>query len=159
MHTRSRDYVTVFLRALPVLILLGCVSSSVAPPSLSPGACVSDARFPGTWNSTRSSQFGPSSMRFSFDCDCTYESRVRFLFLMSIRERGSYSVKDGQLSFSRASGQITTWPFRFDGDRLILEESTQELHSYKRTKQRKCPDATSVVNRAQTLVDGDVSGS
>lgn len=83
-------------------------------------------------------------MKFSFDCDCTYELRMRVFLLMSIRERGWYSSQDGRLSFSRATGENTSWPFRFEGDRrLVFEESAGESHSYERTKQRKCPDATS----------------
>ena len=118
-------------------VLSGCVSTSVAPPDLGPGTCVLDNRFPGTWKSTRSSQVGPASVSFTFGCDCSYESRSRVL-LMSLREQGSYWADDGQLSFSRASGQVTTWSFRFEGDRLILQEGGNEAHSYERTKPRQC---------------------
>ena len=123
------------------LIFLGCVSTSTAPANLSAGTCMLDARFPGPWKSARSSQLGPASMRFSFSCNCTYEARSRIL-LVSIREKGSYLANDGQLTFSRASGQVTTWPFRFEGDRLILQEGTDESRSYQRTKQRHCPNGT-----------------
>ena len=81
---------------------------------------------------------GPATMRFSFGCDCDYESRVRLFMMLSIREKGSYWVGDGQLSFSRASGEITTWPFRFEGDRLVLEESSDGLHVYRRTRRTQC---------------------
>ncbi len=126
------------------LLLCGCVSSSAPPLNLRPAACALDPGFPGTWKSFRSSQLGPATMRFSFECDCTYESRARiFLFLMSIRESGSYSVEDGQISFSRASGEVTTWPFRFSSEHvLILQESPGESHSYRRVKERKCPNVT-----------------
>ena len=77
-------------------------------------------------------------MWFSFECDCTYKSRAR-VFLMSIRESGSYSVNAGQLSFSRASGNVTIWPFTFEGDQLVLKESSGESHRYRRVKDRKCP--------------------
>jgi hypothetical protein len=80
-------------------------------------------------------------MKFAFDCDCTYESRTR-VFLMSIRENGAYWAKDGQLFFSRASGQITAWPFRFEADRLILEEASSESRTYQRTERRQCPNAS-----------------
>lgn len=77
-------------------------------------------------------------MRFSFRCDCTYESRVR-VFLVSIRESGTYSVAGERLSFARASGETTTWPFRFEGDqKLLLEESAGETHVYQRSQQRNC---------------------
>ena len=80
-------------------------------------------------------------MRFSFGCDCTYESRARVFPIMSVREKGSYWVGDGRLSFSRASGQITTWPFRFDGEGLVLEESSGDFHVYRRTRRMRCPQA------------------
>ena len=76
-------------------------------------------------------------MRFSFECDCTYEARTR-VFLMSIRESGVYSVDDGQLSLSRASGKVTTWPFQLEGDQLVLEESSGESHPYRRVEHRRC---------------------
>ena len=83
------------------------------------------------------SQLGAASMTFAFNCDCTYESRARFL-LMSVREKGSYWVEDGKLFTSRASGEITTWPFRFDGEKLVLEESEAEMHAYQRKAARQC---------------------
>jgi hypothetical protein len=120
------------------LISCGCVSTLVAPPNLGAGACVPDPRFPGVWKSVRASQLGPGSVRFSFDCDCTYQSRVR-VFLMSLRESGTYAVSEGRLSFSRASGETTTWPFRFESDRLlILDEGDDEPHAYRRASQRTC---------------------
>ena len=58
---------------------------------------------------------------------------------MSIRESGWYSVSAGRLSFSRASGNSTIWPFKFDGDQLVLEESNGESHRYRRLNDRECP--------------------
>lgn len=144
MPMRNRRQLTLLLLVGSTVALLfcGCVSSSASPPNLLPTACALDPRLPGTWKSTRSSPLGPASMRFSFECDCTYESRAR-IFLMSIRESGSYAVEGGQISFSRASGEVTTWPFRFSGEQiLILLESPVESHSYRRVKPRKCPNVT-----------------
>lgn len=146
MARSTRHHRTLHLGALLALLVLGCVSSSVAPQRITPRPCVIEPKLIGTWKSSRFSQLGPASMKFSFGCDCTYESRVRVLLLMSIRERGSYAAKDGELIFSRASGDITTWPYRFEEDRLILDESPDESRSYQRTKQQKCTDAEGRLN-------------
>jgi hypothetical protein len=61
---------------------------------------------------------------------------------MTIREKGSYLARDGRLSFSRGSNEITTWPFRFEEDLLILEEGNEESHAYRRTKDLQCQSAT-----------------
>lgn len=137
-RTRRRLALVLGLPLPLALLSLGCVSASAAPPSLSPSLCAPDARLAGTWTSARASQLGPATMRFSFGCDCNYESRARVFLMMSIREKGSYRVSDGRLSFSRASGQITTWPIRFEGDRLVLEESSDGLHVYQRTRRTQC---------------------
>jgi len=55
-------------------------------------------------------------MTFRFDCDCGYVARAGLLFA-NIRERGNYWVEDGQLLLTSASGEVTRWPFRFEGDR------------------------------------------
>ena len=142
MPPRLRQDLIPLLFSLFALVPLGCVSMSTAPPNLIPDECAFDSRLPGTWKSDRRSQLGPATMQFSFGCDCSYESRSRVFLFMSIRESGAYSAKNGQLSLSRAVGTVTTWPFRFDGDRLILEEFSNEAHDYRRTKQRPCPNAS-----------------
>ena len=125
------------LLASIALLLSGCVSASLAPPGLAPASCELDGRLPGKWKSSRGSQVGPASMTFILNCDCTYESRVRLLF-MSVREEGSYWVRDGVMLFSRASGEITEWPFDFDDGQLILQESPNEFQAYERRAEREC---------------------
>ncbi|MDX1644130.1 MAG: hypothetical protein R3244_07215 [Thermoanaerobaculia bacterium] len=77
-------------------------------------------------------------MKFVFDCNCSYESRVR-VALTSIREKGSYWVEDEHLHFSRATGVITSWPFRFEGDQLLLREGGDAWYVYDRTEEAQCP--------------------
>jgi hypothetical protein len=50
---------------------------------------------------------------------------------MVYREKGRYWSQPGRLSFSRANGAVTTWPFTLEGGRLLLEEFEGEVHSYK----------------------------
>lgn len=127
----------LLLSSAACVLLAGCVSTSAAPTRLSPSTCIIDAGLPGTWRSTRLSQFGPASMTFQFNCDCTYVAKTRLLFKI-IREKGAYWVLDGQLSLSRASGEASTWSFRFDGDQLLLEEHEDEVHAYARKAVRSC---------------------
>lgn len=137
MSPRIRSCLQRLLVLLFTAAILGCVSTSAAPPDLHPERCVVDSRLPGTWKSERRSQAGPASMRFVFGCDCTYESRVR-VALTSIREQGSYWTMDDRLHFSRATGVVTTWPFRFDGDRLLLREGGDEWHAFDQTEAARC---------------------
>ena len=131
----SRSVRGLFLAAS--IVLLGCVSTSIAPPEAAPPDCELDERLPGVWTSKRSSQLGPASMRLSFRCDCTYTSRARVL-LSNIRERGAYWVEGENLHFTRASGETTAWPMRFEGDRLVLEEAPGEEYSYEAQSRLDC---------------------
>lgn len=117
----------------------GCVSTMEAPPGLSAGPCEPEAALVGTWRSTRFSQLGPAVMTFRFDCDCTYVAKTHLLFA-SLRERGTYGVREGRLSLSRASGKITAWPFRLEAGRLLLEEHDEEVHAYTRRRLGSCGD-------------------
>lgn len=121
-----------------VLVLVSaCASTSVAPPSLAPAHCSIDHRLPGKWKSTRSSQMGPASMTFEFNCDCTYLSRGRVLAFF-IREKGAFWVEDEALHLTRASGDTTVWPLSFEGDVLMLTEYQGEVHDYHRKASRTC---------------------
>jgi hypothetical protein len=119
------------------LLLAGCVSTSSAPPLAVAPSCASGAGLAGVWKSARSSQLGPASMNFRFNCDCTYEATTRLVFKV-IREKGEYWVTDDRLSLTRSSGEVTTWPFALDGGRLVLEESANESHRYERKARRDC---------------------
>jgi hypothetical protein len=121
------------------LLLTGCVSTSTAPPSLGPEVCTPDPELVGTWKSSRSSQLGPASMTFRFHCDCTYLAKTRLFLIRGIHENGAYWVEDGQISMSRATGEVTTWAFELDGDRLLLEEHENETHAYERKARGDCP--------------------
>ena len=116
--------------AVATVLVSGCYSSGTAPPHLGPRSCRADPELVGTWRSYRLSQVGPAWMTFALDCDCTYVSRVRTLF-MTHREKGRYWNEPGRLSFSRANGTVTTWPFRIENGRLLLEELEGEVHSYR----------------------------
>lgn len=59
-----------------------------------------------------------------------YVARVRTLFTIH-REKGRYWSEPGRLSLSRANGTDTTWPFRIENGRLLLEEFEGEVHSYR----------------------------
>lgn len=113
------------------------MSTSVAPSGAGPDGCVVDPRFPGIWKSRRTSQLGPATMNFVFRCDCTYETTTRVL-AMGLRETGTYWFDNGRLSFSRASGKTTSWPFAFDGGRLLLEEHEDEVHVYEAEERWEC---------------------
>ncbi|MDX1631737.1 MAG: hypothetical protein R3234_07740, partial [Thermoanaerobaculia bacterium] len=98
-------------------------------------------RLPGTWKSRRWSQLGPASMTFAFHCYCTYESTVSSLFVRS-RESGAFWTREDRLSFSRASGRVTTWPFGFEDDRLLLREHENETRVYEREGRADCTAAS-----------------
>jgi len=122
------------------LAITGCVTNlGEAPRSLVPFYCELDPRLAGTWKSTRVSLFGPASMRFTFGCDCKYRVQVGVL-TRRIRESGSFWVRDGTLHLTRANGEVTEWPFRFEGDRLLLEEHPGEDHAYRLTSPLRCPE-------------------
>ncbi len=76
-------------------------------------------------------------MTFILNCDCSYASRNRLPF-MSIREKGAYWIEDGVILFSRATGEITEWPYTFEDGDLILEESPTERHTYDRKSAYEC---------------------
>ena len=119
------------------LLLGSCVSTAQAPASLDPGGCSLEPGLAGVWQSARSSQLGPAAMTFRFDCDCTYVARVRLLF-RTVRERGAYWVEDDRLLLSRASGEVTSWPFELDGDELSIREHEDETHVYERKATYRC---------------------
>ena len=80
---------------------------------------------------------GPGTISFSFDCDCRYESRILVLG-QTIDERGVYEVTGDAIAFGRESGQITTWPYQLEGDRLLLTEHPTETHVYRRVSATTC---------------------
>lgn len=118
------------------LTISGCSSSSIAPGSAS-RACAPDPRIAGTWKSGRASQLGRARVTFRFHCDCSYESDARVVF-HRIRERGSWWVDGGRLSFTRGNGTTTSWAFRFEAGRLVLAEGENEEHSYERSSPEQC---------------------
>jgi hypothetical protein len=77
-------------------------------------------------------------MTFHLNCDCTYVAKARLFLFMSIREKGAYWVEDGRISLTRASGEVTSWPFRLDAGQLLLEEHHDEVHTYTRRSARIC---------------------
>jgi hypothetical protein len=117
------------------IVFASCVSSTGRGVP-NPG-CDRDPRLLGTWRSQRISQVGPGRMTFSFGCGCVYRSSVLTLFAR-IREEGNYRVWNGTLVFTRPSGAETRWPFRFEGDHLVIEEHPGESYRYTRTRETAC---------------------
>ena len=136
---RRRGFSRPLVLAVTVLAILtsSCVSTSTAPRGLAPENVAIDESLPGSWKSFRKSQLGPSSMTIQFRCDGTYLVRARVL-LMGVREHGEYWVDDGMLFLSRGNGEITKWPYGFDGDRLALEEYEGETYLYTRKSEGAC---------------------
>lgn len=118
-------------------LLAGCVSLGTAPDRLGPRFCSADPELVGTWTSRRASQLGPARMTFELHCDCTYRMRGG-PFWMGVRERGRFWTEHGHLHFSRASGEVTRWPFRLANGQLLLEEDEGEVFSYRKTVEREC---------------------
>jgi hypothetical protein len=126
------DRLRLVLTLAAAVLISGCVSTATAPAHLGPRFCRADPALVGTWSSYRMSQLGPGWMTFTLDCDCTYVATVRTVFMIH-REKGRYWSQPGRVSFSRANGAVTTWPFTFEDGRLLLEEYPGEVHGYKGT--------------------------
>jgi hypothetical protein len=123
---------------LLALGLAGCASSSLRRNLVDDGFCALPSKdLVGTWRSERLSQLGPSWMRFTFHCDCTYESRVQLLW-MRYTEKGQYRVGPERITFIRPGGK-SAWPYDLAEGSLTLAESERERHSYKRVATEACP--------------------
>jgi len=125
------------LPTLAVLLLAGCASSSLPVERIEAARCSVDGRLTGTWKSYRTSQVGPTWMRFTFGCDCTYSSRVQLLW-MRISERGTYHFEDGAIVTERPEGETTRLPFTLEDERLLLEEAPGEEHAYRQVRHLDC---------------------
>ena len=130
-------------------VATGCLSlgSAGAPQDFQ---CDLDPRLAGTWKSgLEMSQLGPAGMRFRIDCDCRYRVKARVFLFMTIRERGpvwtepstdsSSRDADGTIIFARASGDETQWPYRIEGEQLLLEEAPGEWTPMQRSRVHRCP--------------------
>jgi len=115
------------------------VSTALKPELAADQSCVTDPVLAGSWTDFRMTQLGPAWTRFTFNCDCTFESRVQLLW-MRIRERGRYQAHEGQLRFQRPSRE-TRWSYRFDGAKLELQEAPGERQRYARAQQLSCSQA------------------
>lgn len=118
------------------LAAAGCLSMT-SPPATPPASCALHEGLAGTWKSSRSSQLGPSSMRFTFECDCTYHATAKTLFAR-IRESGQYRVEGGELVLTRAQGEPTRWPFELQDGGLVLQEHQDERHTYRKASSIDC---------------------
>lgn len=124
-------------RWVSVAVISGaCATRGLDPRVTSTGPCTVDSGFAGTWTDMRMTQLGPAWVKFTFECDCTYESRVQLLW-MRIRERGRYHAQSGRVRFVRPSGEVT-WGYRLEGGRLELEEAPGDLRRYARAQGRSC---------------------
>lgn len=126
-----------FLSAAAVAgwILTSCVSME-APGRRVVDHCQPDQRLAGTWKSYRRSQLGPGWITLNLACDCTFDTRIRLLW-MGIREQGFYRIDGGSIHFERRGG-TTSWPFGFEGASLRLEEAPGEFHIYRRVSEPSC---------------------
>lgn len=125
------------LPTLVILVLTGCASSSLPVERLQSARCSVDEQLTGTWKSYRTSQVGPTWMRFTFGCNCTYSSRVQLLW-MRISEMGVYRVEDGAIVAERPDGETTRLPFTLEDERLLVEEAPGEEHAYRRVRDLDC---------------------
>jgi hypothetical protein len=127
-------------RSLVLLLafcLTGCVSSSLRRNLVDDGFCALPPKdLVGTWKSYRLSQLGPSWMRFTFHCDCSYESRVQLLW-MRFSEKGQYRVGPERITFIRPGGK-TAWPYALAPGSLTMAESETERRSYERVATESC---------------------
>lgn len=82
------------------------------------------------------SQLGPAWMTLTLRCDCTYASGVQLAW-SRMREEGYYRVVRGAVQFTRPSSE-TSWPYRFHGPELALQEEETEVHRYKRSRSFTC---------------------
>lgn len=62
--------------------------------------------------------------------------RVSLMF-GRITEDGEFRTEDDRIVMSRSNSE-TVWPFRFDGDKLLLTEAADETHEYKLVKRLSC---------------------
>jgi hypothetical protein len=130
---RVGTHVTRRAGLLLCLLAAGCAASSRAGSR----ACAIEPALAGTWTSTRATQMGPGTISLSFDCECRYASRILVLG-QTIDERGVYEATGDAIAFGRESGQITTWPYRLEADRLLLTEHATETHAYQRVSAVVC---------------------
>ena len=120
------------------LLASACAASSRGPVR----TCAMDPGLAGKWTSSRATQMGPATMNVELGCDCRYESRAIVLG-QTIEERGAFRVTENAIVFERETGQRTTWPYRFDGDRLLFTEHPTETHAYRRVSAASCARAQS----------------
>ena len=129
------------------LFAMGCASSRLTSRfSNDRGACEVPAELLGEWRSRRMTQIGPGSMAVTLDCNCRYTTSVR-MALGHIVEEGEYRVQGDTLVFSRSSGGEISWPYTFDGEKLVLVEAAGESHPYTRTKRIECREPESRESR------------
>ncbi len=115
------------LCALFSLSLAACVTAGRA---VRIDSCRDDPALHGSWRSYRMSQLGPAWIDITFADGCRYRTTARLLFMRS-RENGNYRVEGDVIVFTRSSGE-TRWPYRLEGERLLLQESPEEKHVYER---------------------------
>lgn len=127
----------LFCLSVSLSTSLGCVSSSL-PHLEAPGALFNmDKSLAGDWTDSRSTQFGPAWVRYSFGCDCTFRFRVQRAF-SRIAERGRFQ-SDGQvITFTRPNNVTASWPYRVEGDQLYLTEAPGDVRQFKRSESRTC---------------------
>lgn len=138
VSSRSRR---CLLALVAPLLLSSCTSLGTAPENLAPDVCSAPPGLAGVWKSDRDSQVGPAHMTLHFRCDCTYGMQARLLGLVRFREEGAYWTEAGQLRFSRASGEITSWSYTLEDDVLTLEEAPAEKHLYRHAKNSVCDES------------------
>lgn len=118
------------------IVLTSCASSS---GRALPQECDHDPRLLGSWRSYRTSQLGPAWVRLRFECGCVYRTTIQLMW-MRIKEEGNYRSVDGVVLFDRSSGNESRWPYRFEDEKLVFEESPGELRDYARTGRRTCEE-------------------
>ena len=132
----ARDIARMLAVAVLVGVAAGCSTTSSAPPASSNASCIAGT-VAGTWKDFRMTQLGPAWLTLRLGCDCTYDSTSQLLW-MRVNERGRYLVTGSEIAFERASGEATTWPFRLEGESLLLTEAPGEDRTYRRSQRASC---------------------
>lgn len=116
---------------LALLFLLATSCTSLGGHATKLASCDDDPRLHGSWRSYRFSQLGPAWTNFTFEPGCVYRASFQLVWMRS-KEEGNYRVEAGTLVLSRGS-RTTRMPYHFDGDALVLQESKDEVYTYRRT--------------------------
>jgi hypothetical protein len=141
MHWRNAG---ILMLGLAALGLTGCASTLLPDLDARRWQCRRDDRLAGTWSSgVVMSQLGPGFERVTYNCDCSYKARSLILMLvipLGGIQTGWYTSSEGVLVTE--SGRWTVplrieSSYRFEGDRLVVQEGTVTIR-YRKVRSLSC---------------------